>query len=99
VVAEPEVRGGRSEAAKTDPKPEAAKAEGLSFTERKRLDALPAVMERLEAEIAKLGEFLSDPELFTKEPAKFRKASEAMAERQQSLAAAEEEWLALAERA
>jgi ABC transport system ATP-binding/permease protein len=99
VVAEPEVRGGRGEAAKVDPKPEVAKGEGLSFTERKRLDALPAVIERLEAEIAKLGEFLSDPDLFTKEPAKFRKASEAMAERQQVLASAEEEWLALAERA
>ena len=92
-------RSGRTEAPKAEVKAEAAKADGLSFTERKRLDALPAVIERLEAEIAKLGEFLSDPELFTKEPAKFRKASEAMAERQQALAAAEEEWLALAERA
>ena len=92
-------RSGRTEAPKAEVKAEAAKADGLSFTERKRLDALPAVIERLEAEIAKLGEFLSDPELFSKEPAKFRKASEAMAERQQALAAAEEEWLALAERA
>jgi len=96
---EPEVKATRGEAPKAEPKPEAAKGDGLSFTERKRLDALPAVIERLEAEIAKLGEFLSDPDLFTKEPAKFRKASEAMAERQQVLAAAEEEWLALAERA
>lgn len=98
----PAEEGGRSvraEAPKAEVKAEAAKADGLSFTERKRLDALPAVIERLEAEIAKLGEFLSDPELFTKEPAKFRKASEAMAERQQALAAAEEEWLTLAERA
>ena len=77
----------------------AAKAEGLSFAERKRLEALPGIIERLEAELAKLGEFLSDPELFTREPVKFRKASEAMAERQVALAAAEEEWLLLAERA
>jgi len=76
-----------------------AKADGLTFTERKRLDALPGIIGRLEAEIAKLGEFLSDPDLFTKEPAKFRKASEAMSERQVALAAAEEEWLLLAERA
>jgi len=77
----------------------AAKADGLSFAERKRLEALPGIIERLEAELAKLGEFLSDPELFTREPVKFRKASEAMAERQVALAAAEEEWLLLAERA
>lgn len=86
------------EPAKVELKAEPAKADGLSFTERKRLDALPAIIERLEAEIAKLGEFLSDPDLFSKEPVKFRKASEAMAERQEALAAAEEEWLSLAER-
>ena len=32
----------------------------LTFTERKRLDDLPAQIARLEAEIAKLSEFLSD---------------------------------------
>jgi ATP-binding cassette subfamily F protein uup len=75
------------------------KAEGLSFTERKRLDDLPARIARLEAEIAKLTDFLAQPDLFAKEPVKFRKASEGLAERQTALAAAEEEWLALAERA
>ncbi len=56
-------------------------------------------MERLQAEIAKLTEFLSQPDLYDKEPAKFRKASEGLSERQSALAAAEEEWLTLAERA
>ena len=92
-------RAARAEPPKAEVRVEGAKADGLSFTERKRMDALPAVIARLEAEISKLGEFLSDPELFAREPAKFRKASEAMAERQQALAAAEEEWLALADRA
>lgn len=73
-------------------------SEGLSFTEKKRLEALPGIMERLEAEIDKLTDFLSDAEMFTREPVKFRKATEAIAERQRALAAAEEEWLALAER-
>ncbi len=77
----------------------AAKAEGLSFPERKRLEALPGIIARLEAEIGKLGELLADPELFTREPVKFRKATEAMSERQVALAAAEEEWLSLEERA
>ena len=37
----------------------------------------------------------ADPELFTREPVMFRKASEGLAERQERLAAAEEEWLEL----
>lgn len=76
-----------------------ARGEGLSFTERKRFDDLPALIARLEAEIAKLSDFLAQPDLFTAEPVKFRKASEGLAERQAALAAAEEDWLALAERA
>lgn len=72
---------------------------GLSFTEKHRLEALPGVIERLEAEIAKLTQFLSDPALFQTAPAKFRKATEALTERQQALAQAEEEWMSLEERA
>ncbi|MFU8899727.1 MAG: ABC-F family ATP-binding cassette domain-containing protein [Roseinatronobacter sp.] len=72
---------------------------GLSYTETHRLEKLPAEIARLEAEIAKLAGLLADAELFTREPVKFRKATEAMAARQSALAAAEEEWLALAEKA
>ena len=71
----------------------------LSFTERKRLDDLPAVIARLEAEIAKLAELLSDPDLFTREPVKFKKATDALTERQEALSRAEEEWLGLEDRA
>ncbi|MBV7409554.1 ABC-F family ATP-binding cassette domain-containing protein [Maritimibacter sp. DP1N21-5] len=88
------------------PKPEvraASKAEpkkpSLSFTEKHRLEALPAEMERLEAEIGKLEGLLSDAELFTREPVKWKKATEALVERQERLASAEEEWLELAEKA
>jgi ATP-binding cassette subfamily F protein uup len=80
-------------------KAEAPKSQGLSFTEKKRLDDLPAMIQRLEAEIAKLSELLADPELFTREPVKFRKATEALTERQSALDAAETEWLELADRA
>jgi ABC transport system ATP-binding/permease protein len=72
--------------------------QGLSFTEKHRLDALPGVIARLEAEIAKLTAFLAQPDLFAKAPDRFRKASDGVAERQAVLAAAEEEWLSLAER-
>ncbi|MFP1643417.1 ABC-F family ATP-binding cassette domain-containing protein [Pontitalea aquivivens] len=81
------------------PRPETARKPGLSFTERHRLDALPGVIDRLEAEIAKLSVLLSDPDLFAREPVKFRKATEALDERQTALAAAEEEWLTLAGKA
>ncbi|MEP6066926.1 MAG: ATP-binding cassette domain-containing protein [Paracoccaceae bacterium] len=72
---------------------------GLSFTEKHRLKALPDEIARLEAEIGKLTELLADPELFTREPVKFRKATEAMSARQDKLMSAEEEWLELAEKA
>ncbi|VVT29902.1 Holdfast attachment protein C [Roseovarius sp. EC-HK134] len=71
----------------------------LSFTEKHRLEELPAVMARLAAEIGKLEDLLSDAALFTREPVKFKKATEALTARQSALAEAEEEWLALAERA
>ncbi|WP_340260817.1 ABC-F family ATP-binding cassette domain-containing protein [Roseobacter sp. HKCCA0882] len=74
-------------------------AAGLSFTETHRLNELPSVIARLEAEMGKLSELLSDPDLYTREPVKFAKATEALAERQAKLAAAEEEWLLLEEKA
>ncbi|MFA7433378.1 MAG: ATP-binding cassette domain-containing protein [Gemmobacter sp.] len=85
--------------AKPAPKPEKTSAGGLSFTEKHRLDTLPALIEKLESEIVKLSALLADPDLYTREPVKFRKATEALAERQAALGAAEEEWLMLAERA
>ncbi len=71
----------------------------VSFTEKHRLEELPKVIERLEAEIAKLEEFLLQPNLFTEEPLKFSKASDALVERHTMLSDAEEEWLMLEEKA
>ena len=94
---------GTPDVARAAPKPkdsaQSARKTALSFTEAHRLEKLPAEIARLEAEIAKLTELLADPALFTREPVKFRKASDALTERQEKLAAAEEEWLALAEKA
>ncbi|RWR12791.1 ABC-F family ATP-binding cassette domain-containing protein [Paenirhodobacter populi] len=75
-----------------------ARKSGLSFTEKHRLEALPEIIAKLESEIGKLGTLLADPDLFSREPVKFRKATEMLSDRQAALAAAEEEWLALAEK-
>src|SRR6056297_27 len=83
---------------KAEPKQE-SKPSKLSFTEAHRLEELPGQIERLEAEIAKLEELLADPDLYSREPVKFRRATEALAARQKSLSEAEEEWLTLAGKA
>jgi len=72
---------------------------GLSFTEKHRLEELPGVIDKITAEITKLEELLADPELFTKQPVKFQKATEALVARQNALSEAEDEWLALEEKA
>ena len=71
----------------------------LSFTEKHRLEALPAEIARIEAEIGKLEEFLGQPNLFTEQPVKFNKATALLLERQESLAVAEAQWLELEEKA
>lgn len=99
-------RGGLPETAESKSKPAKPKAQkpaaskpGLSFTEKHRLEALPGEIERLEAEIAKLEHLMTDPELYAREPVKFQKATEALVARQSKLAASEEEWLLLEEKA
>ncbi|MET4103093.1 ATP-binding cassette subfamily F protein uup [Roseovarius sp. MBR-78] len=89
---------GKSASKKPELKQKKPAASRLSFTEAHRLEELPGVIARLEAEIGKLEGLLADPELFTREPVKFRRATEALTQRQAALAQAEEEWLALAER-
>ena len=55
----------KAKASKPKIKQETKQKPGLSFSEKHRLEKLPAEIERLEAEIAKLEELMSDPELFT----------------------------------
>ncbi|TLP64489.1 ATP-binding cassette domain-containing protein [Parasedimentitalea maritima] len=89
----------KAKSAKVKAKQETKVVSGLSFTEKHRLEALPEEIERLEQEIAKLEGLMADPELFTREPVKFKKASEALVQRQQKLSASEEEWMELEEKA
>ncbi|NNJ68976.1 MAG: ATP-binding cassette domain-containing protein [Boseongicola sp.] len=97
-LVEQSVAPGAAKAGKTGARSKGSSG-GLSFTEKHRLEALPGEMERLQGEIAKLEELLSDAELFTREPVKFAKASDALVERHEKLAAFEDEWLLLEEKA
>ncbi|MHB2167343.1 ABC-F family ATP-binding cassette domain-containing protein [Alsobacter sp. R-9] len=67
----------------------------LSFKEKHALETLPATMEKLAAEIARIDAALADPQLYTRDPARFSALTAAAAKAQADLAAAEEEWLRL----
>ncbi|WP_207458308.1 ATP-binding cassette domain-containing protein [Azospirillum sp. SYSU D00513] len=85
-------------AAKPKPAAQAAapKPRGkLSYKDQRELDELPGRMDKLTAEVAKLEKDLTDPNLFTRDPAKFQKTTELLQTRQNDLAAAEERWLEL----
>ncbi|MDE1570863.1 ABC-F family ATP-binding cassette domain-containing protein [Aquabacter sp. P-9] len=86
---------GESRVDKAPAKPEAEKKRRLSFHEQHALKTLPQTMEKLQAEIARLGALLADPQLYAKDPAKFERSSNALAKAQGELEAAEEEWLRL----
>ncbi len=67
----------------------------LSFHEQHALENLPRRISSLQAEVDDLLRHLGDPDLYARDPAGLRRASEALAEKQSQLAAAEEKWLEL----
>ena len=67
----------------------------LGPKEQHELKTLPALMQKLGAEIAMLEARLADPAFYARDAAAFAKSSAALAERQHALAAAEERWLEL----
>ncbi len=79
-------------------KPKKERLEGLTFTQAHRLKALPENIEKIENEIIKLTELLSDPGLFLKDSKKFSKLSLCLVERQELLSKLEDEWLNLEEK-
>jgi ATP-binding cassette subfamily F protein uup len=92
--AAPGVSGGRSRGSRDDAvsKPQNRK---LSFKDKHALETLPVRMAALEQEITRLNRSLADPDLYTRQPAKFAAATKALEAAQASLAEAEEQWLAL----
>jgi ATP-binding cassette subfamily F protein uup len=67
----------------------------LSFKDEHALKALPARIEKLQSEIAKLQAALADPALYARDRAGFDKVAAGLHEREAALAAAEHEWLEL----
>ncbi len=89
------LHGKKKLASKPQNQNEKPRPSGLTFTEKHRLEELPNIIETLETEIGKLESLLADPGLYTQDPQKFAKATEALGERQKRLSAAEDEWLTL----
>jgi ABC transport system ATP-binding/permease protein len=75
--------------------PPAQNKRKLSFNEQHDLKTLPKRMSEIEAKIAKVQEILADAELYSRDPARFQKAMDALTTLQTELHAAEERWLEL----
>ncbi|WP_431468936.1 ABC-F family ATP-binding cassette domain-containing protein [Sphingosinithalassobacter sp. LHW66-3] len=76
------------------PKPKAAK---LSYKDQRDFDRLPDRIEELDAAIARDEAALADPDLYTRDPAKFENLGKAIAAAREEKEAAELRWLELAE--
>ena len=76
------------------PKPKAAK---LSYKDQRDFDRLPGRIEELDAAIARDEAALADPDLYTRDPAKFASLGKAIAAAREEKEAAELRWLELAE--
>jgi len=70
----------------------------LSYKDQRDYDLLPALIEALDAEILRDEQALHDPTLYARDPARFGALTVAIAKARHDKAAAEERWLALAER-
>lgn len=67
----------------------------MSYKEKFALQSLPARIETLETEIAALTKELGDPELFTRNPGRFKRVAADLETKEGELSVCEEEWLAL----
>ena len=74
---------------------EGARPAKMSFKDKQALETLPADIARAQSDLARLQRVLTDANLYRKDPTKFRRTTESLAETQAKLAADEERWLAL----
>ena len=95
--AAPAIRPTRTPSARPQPAPP-KRAAKLSFKDEHRMGALETLTPKLAAEIASLEQRLADPGLYARDRPGFDAASRRLAAARAELNAAEEEWLALAEK-
>ena len=74
-----------------------AKPSKLSYQDQRDYDLLPKRIEAIEAEIARDEAALADPNLYTRDFARFQKLTETVAKLRDEKDAAEMRWLELAE--
>ncbi|KPL67168.1 elongation factor 3 [Erythrobacter sp. SG61-1L] len=84
-------------AASAPPPPPPPKRTKLSYKDQRDYELLPKRIEELEAAIARDEEAMHDPSLYTRDPARFAKLSDAIAKARDEKDAAEMRWLELAE--
>ncbi len=72
---------------------EPARSRKLSFKDKHALEALPATIARLEAELSHLKARLAEPDLYARDRALFDRTTADLAQAESALQAAEEEWL------
>ncbi len=85
-------------APKAAPEPVAKKVVKLSFKDQHRLETLDKLMPKLAGEITAFEKRLEDQALYARDPAGFDKIMKSLDAARATLAAAEDEWLALEEK-
>jgi len=89
------VTSAKSAGRTADPPRPPRRSRKLSFKDKHALETLPATIADLEAQATALQAELAAPDLYTKAPETFRSKTQQLANVQDSLAAAEEQWLEL----
>jgi len=87
----------RETARKAAPPPPPQKKTKLSYKDQRDFELLPDRIAELESQIAADEEALADPDLYSSDPGKFAKLTQALEDKRAAKDAAEERWLALAE--
>jgi ATP-binding cassette subfamily F protein uup len=67
----------------------------MTFKDRHALDTLPARIAALQTDVAKLTKVLDDPDLYSRNPARFAATTAALETARQALTGAEDNWLEL----
>ncbi len=88
---------GKPDAGSPAPAPPARSNGKLSYKDQRDYDLLPGRIAELEGMIARGEAALSDPELYSRDPAKFAQLTDAVGKARAEKDEAEERWLALAE--